>query len=72
MKPKTDEELLAIFTEARRLFTGPDGCPIVGATQDGDTHCRYAATVIVGAEALLREKLRRMDLPKPRLVKPDP
>lgn len=49
MKPKTDEELLAIFTEARRLFTDPDGGPIVGATSDGDKHCQIAATVIIGA-----------------------
>jgi hypothetical protein len=72
VQPKSDEELLAIFAEARRLFTEADGGPITGATMDGDTHCRYASTVIIGAEAMLREKLRRTDLPKPHLVKPEP
>lgn len=72
MKPKTDAELLAIFTEARRLFTDSDGGPIVGETTDGNTHCGYAATVIIGAEMMIREKLRRADATKLQLVKPEP
>lgn len=72
MKPKTDEELLAIFAEARRLFTDTDGAPITGESTDGATHCNYAATVIIGAEIMIREKLRKAEAGKLRLVKPEP